>query len=238
MTVQIEPHATINMLKQRVALLVAAQTKHQRITNEAGLELDDVSKLEDCEGVVDNAVMLLHVEQPKEEVKVIEPLSDDEDLMAADNDEAEPLPQGDAATKELTDEDADRQNALKGAAAELLEDGDKSGALAKLTEAVMVGNPSAMMLSKRSDLLLKMKRPKAAMSDATAALALNPDSGKAYRIRGKARRYVGDYAGAKADLDLAQGIDYDDDVADLHTYVKKRSAKIAALAAAEGSDTK
>merc|ERR1719401_2472963 len=132
-------------------------------------------------------------------------------------------------TKELTDEEIDRQCALKGASAELLDDGDKKAALAKLTEAIMVGAPSAMMISKRAELLLKLKRAKAAAADATAALGINPDSGKAFRVRGKARRYMGDYAGAKTDLDQAQNIDYDDGTADMHAYVKKRVAKMTAL---------
>merc|ERR1719265_2418545 len=89
----------------------------------------------------------------------------------------------DSLDKELTEEEEDKQNSLKAAAADLLEDGDKAGALAKLTEAVMVGNPNAMLLSRRADLLLKMKRPAAAIIDATAALAKNPDSAKAYKIR-------------------------------------------------------
>merc|ERR1712087_359591 len=106
------------------------------------------------------------------------------------------------------------------------EDGDKAGAPAKLSAAIAIGAPSAMMISKRAELLLKMKRPKAAASDASAALDINPDSGKAYKIRGKARRYIGDYEGAKADLDQAQKIDYDDGVADIHDYVTKRMVKL------------
>merc|ERR1719343_256219 len=132
-------------------------------------------------------------------------------------------------TRPLTDDEQDRQNALKGAAAELLEDGDKKAALAELTKAIMIGAPSAMMISKRAELLLKLKRAKGAAADATAALAINPDSGKAFRVRGKARRYLGDYEGAKADLDQAQNIDYDDGIADVHAYVKKRVAKMALL---------
>merc|ERR1719356_792048 len=108
----------------------------------------------------------------------------------------------------------DRQNKLKGELAEALEDGDKEKALAKCTEAILVGNPSAMQLAKRAELLYKMKRAKAAISDATAALQKNPD-------RGKALRFVGEYDAAKADLDLAQKMDYDDDTTDIHTFVSK-----------------
>mmetsp|Transcript_30680 Transcript_30680/g.77553 ORF Transcript_30680/g.77553 Transcript_30680/m.77553 type:complete len:249 (+) Transcript_30680:115-861(+) len=228
--VQIEPHATVNMLKQRVAMIAKAHCKHQKITNEAGLELDDVKKLEDCDGLCDGATVIVHVDAPKEEdAPVVEELSDDEEKWGEEEEGCEPLPEGEEMTRQLADDEQDRQNALKGAAAELLEDGDKKAALGKLTEAIMIGAPSAMMISKRAELLLKLKRAKGAAADATAALAINPDSGKAFRVRGKARRYLGDYVGAKSDLDQAQNIDYDDSVADVHAYVKKRVAKMAAL---------
>mmetsp|Transcript_7363 Transcript_7363/g.16674 ORF Transcript_7363/g.16674 Transcript_7363/m.16674 type:complete len:279 (+) Transcript_7363:141-977(+) len=234
--IQIEPHATVNMLKQRSAMLVTSHPKFIRLANEAGTTFDDETmKLKDCEGVTNNCTIMIYVEQPKVEVKPVEPLSDDEELWGAEEEEVEPLPEGEALTKELTDEEIDKQNALKGVTADLLDDGDKAGALKKFTEAVMVGAPTAMMLSKRAEMLLKMKRAKAAEKDATAALAINPDSGKAYRVRGKARRFLGDYAGAKADLDAAQKIDYDDSIEDLHKYLTKRVAKIAALAAAEAA---
>jgi len=229
-TVQIEPHATINMLKQRIALLVAAHMKHQTITSEANEELDDIKKLQEC--MQDGGTLLLHVRQPKEDEAPPVEISDDEGLWAAEEkDECEPIPEGDKFEQELTEEEQDKQNALKGEAAELLEDGDKNGALAKLTESILVGNPSAMMLAKRAELLLKMKRPRAASADAEAALRKNPDSAKAYKIRGKARRFLGEYAASKADLDQAQKIDYDDEIADVHSYVTKRVAKMALKAA-------
>jgi suppressor of tumorigenicity protein 13 len=242
-TVQIEPHATINMMKQRIAILVAAHMKHQTITNVAGEVLDDIKKLQDV--MADGATVLLHVVQPKEEEAPPVELSDDEGLIGEEEADCEPLPSKEDMAKELTDEEVDKQNGLKGEGAELLEDGDKSGALAKLTAAIAIGAPSAMMISKRAELLLKLRRPKAAASDATAALEINPDSGKAYKVRGKARRLLGDYEGAKADLDQAQKIDYDDGVADVHDYVTKRVAKLtlkaqqdarkAAQGAAEGT---
>lgn len=223
-TVQIEPHATVNMLKQRVALLVAAHTKHQTMRNADG-PLDDLTKLESC--VADGGQILLDVQQPAEEAEPDVVLSDDEDLWPADEAAPEALPDAAGMAKELTDEEQDEQNALKQQAAELLEDGDRAGALPKLTEAILVGAPTALMLCKRAELLLKLKRPKAAEQDAGAALGVNPDSAKAYKLRGKARRFLGDYAGSVEDLNTAQKIDYDDDVADLHAYVQKRVKKLA-----------
>jgi suppressor of tumorigenicity protein 13 len=220
-SVQIEPHATINMLKQRVALLVACHTKHQTMTSEAGEELDDLKKLEDC--ITDGGVVLLHVRQPKEAEAPPVVLSDDEDLREDADPTVLSLP---AAGGELSDEQQDAQNALKQEAAELLEDGDTAGALAKFSDALAIGAPTAMMIAKRAEILLKLKRFSAASADATAALEINPDSAKAYKTRGKARRFLGDYEGAVSDLNKSQAMDYDDGVADMHDYVQKRLAKM------------
>merc|ERR1712196_667871 len=107
----------------------------------------------------------------------------------------------------------------------------------------MLGGVSAMMVAKRAEMLLKLKRYNAVVADATLALKMNPDSAKAYKARGKARRFLGDYEGSAADLSQAQKIDYDDGVTDMHKYVQTRwekiqlkeklDAKAAAKAAAE-----
>merc|ERR1712176_827339 len=114
----------------------------------------------------------------------------------------------------------------KQAAQDALEDGDLEKAVSKFTEAMMLGSCSAMMVAKRAEMLLKQKRYRAAVADATLALELNPDSAKGYRARGKARRFIGEYEGSSSDFAQAQKIDYDDGVADMHSYVKKRWEKI------------
>ena len=128
--------------------------------------------------------------------------------------------------KELSDAEMDKQGDLQQQAQEALEDGDVNKAVEKFTEAMMIGNVSAMMVAKRAEMFIKQKRYKAAIADATLALELNSDSAKAYRARGKARRFIGEYEGSSADLSQAQTIDYDDGVADLHSYVQKRWAKL------------
>merc|ERR1719235_226659 len=130
-SVQIEPHATINMLKQRVALLVACHQKHQTMTSEDGAELDDMVKLEAC--IQDGGLVLLHVRQPKEEEAPPVVLSDDEDLKEDADPTVLSLPE---TGGELSDEQQDAQNALKQEAAELLEDGDTAAALAKFSDAL------------------------------------------------------------------------------------------------------
>merc|ERR1719195_773712 len=89
----------------------------------------------------------------------------------------------------------DRQNACKGQAAEALEDGDKAGALAKLTEAILIAN---------------------------AALGKNPDSAKAYRLRAKAHRFLSMWDEAVTDFAACQKIDYDDDLKDMHEFCNRR----------------
>ena len=54
-----------------------------------------------------------------------------------------------------------------------------------------LGQVSALTLANRAECLLKLFRPCAAIADSTAALALNPDSAKALRCRGKCYRYLG-----------------------------------------------
>jgi len=91
-----------------------------------------------------------------------------------------------------------------------LESGDISSALEKYTEALMTGAASALLYAKRADLLLKQKRPLAAIADCSAALEVNPDSGKACRIRGIANRRLGRWEAAHKDLLLAQKLDFDE----------------------------
>lgn len=241
-TVQIEPHATIGMLKQRVALLLAAHEKWQTMKKD-DLVLDNNTRIDSIEGVTNGSVIDVYAVCPKEEEEDLGELSDDPDAMAPEEDELPGMPDEAAMDTELTEEQEDKQNKLKGEAAEALEDGEKAKALEKLTEAIKVGNPNAMTLSKRGELLLKMKRPLAAIADATAALKKNPDSAKAYKLRGKANRFLSKWEEAVSDFAACQQIDYDDDIADMHKFCTKRKvwhskmaarkAKAEAAAAAE-----
>lgn len=235
MSVQIEPHATVNMLKQRIGLICMAHPKHQQVAFDGGHPLDDVAKLQDVPGLAESQCLQVSVvvpAGPKEEAVV---LSEDEGLFHGEEADPPGTPGDDIISKELSDEEMDRQGALKGQAQDLLEDGDLAGAVAKFTEAVMLGGVSAMMMAKRAEMLLKQKRYHAAIADATLALRLNPDSAKAFKVRGKARRFIGDYQGSSEDLSVAQKIDFDDGVADMHSYVQKRLARIQVKAKQEAA---
>jgi suppressor of tumorigenicity protein 13 len=225
LTLQIEGHATVNMLKQRVALIVCAHPKHQFISYQDKV-LEDIVKLEEIEGFGNGSTINLDVKIPPEPEVPPVVLSDDEGLFTGEEVAPPEMPSQDVISKELSDADMDKQCELKQAAQDALEDGDLEKAVAKFTEAMMLGSCSAMMVAKRADMLLKQKRYKAVVADATLALSLNPDSAKGYRARGKARRFLGEYEGSCADLAQAQNIDYDDGVADLHKYVQKRWEKI------------
>jgi len=243
LTLQIEPHATVNMFKQRIALIVLAHPKHQTLSKGGGEALDEVLKLHEIEGLADGGTLDVKIAVPPKPKEAPVVLSDDEGLFAGEEEPAPALPAEDVVGKELDDAELDKQGELKQQSAEALEDGDLGKAVEKLTEAMLLGGVSAMMVAKRAELLLKQKRYKAAIADATLALKLNPDSAKAFRARGKARRVLGEYEGSSADLSQAQKIDYDDGVADMHQYVQKRVAKIQlkakqdaeAAAAAEAS---
>lgn len=55
-------------------------------------------------------------------------------------------------------------------------------------------------------LLLKMKRPVGAIRDCDEALKLNSDYGRAYRIRGTAHRYLGNWEDAHNDIETGQRV--------------------------------
>ena len=69
------------------------------------------------------------------------------------------------------------------------------------------------MIATRAALLLKARRPCAAIRDCRAAIRINPDCAKAYRIRGLAQRALGRYKAAHSDLATSQTMDFDEEVA-------------------------
>lgn len=134
---------------------------------------------------------------------------DDEDpdpeRLAADPGPYLPVPAG--------GEDFDGAAAAKDTASDAKANGNYELAVSKFTEAMTLGSVSALTLSNRAECLLKLKKPCAAIADCTAALALNPDSAKALRCRGKAHRFLGKWEAAQLDLAAAQRIDFDPDTA-------------------------
>ena len=122
-----------------------------------------------------------------------------------------------------TAEDFDKAGDLKQEAAELSSSGDWEAALEKYTEAVLAAPPSPLLLANRATALLHLGRPRAAERDCNEALKENPDSAKALRVRGKARKELGLWEAALQDLSASQQIDFDEGtVEDLNFLTEKR----------------
>ncbi|CAJ1459024.1 unnamed protein product [Effrenium voratum] len=146
LTLQIEGHATVNMLKQRVALIVMAHPKFQSLSFKGSEPLEETTKLQDVEGFGNGQTMELTVAVPPE--------PEAEGLVTAEEEPLPPMPSAETLATELNDDEADKQGELKSKAADALEDGDLGTAVEKFTEAMMLGGVSAMMLAKRADMLL------------------------------------------------------------------------------------
>ncbi|CAE8589002.1 unnamed protein product, partial [Polarella glacialis] len=87
LTLSIEPHATVNMLKQRIAMIVMAHPKHQAINMEGGEVLDDIVKLDCIEGLRDGGKIDVSIcVPPEKELPPVE-LSDDEGCVAEKEEE-------------------------------------------------------------------------------------------------------------------------------------------------------
>ncbi|KAL7564610.1 hypothetical protein ACA910_017952 [Epithemia clementina (nom. ined.)] len=141
--------------------------------------------------------------------------ADDDTPMATDESQQEQEEQDDNGTPfpsmYESGEDFDKAGELKQEAADLKSSGDWEGALEKYTQAVLAAPPSALLYANRAMALLKLGRPKAAERDCDAALKENPDSAKALRARGKARKELGKYELALKDLSASQAIDFDEE---------------------------
>ncbi|KAF4671470.1 hypothetical protein FOL47_001522 [Perkinsus chesapeaki] len=174
--------------------------------------------------------------QEEEEEPIVDPPKPDESIFNDPSDPEKLEPESEAVPStgpedkvELRDDEMDKQNGLKQEATEALEDGDLHKALDKYSEAIDMGGATALLFARRATVLLKLKRPLAAISDADAALKLNPDSGRAYRIRGIANRKLQRWEQAHSDLAAAQNIDFDEATEEVHKYVDEKWDKISQM---------
>ena len=81
-----------------------------------------------------------------------------------------------------------------------------------------------MVLAKRAECYLQLKRPNAAVRDCDAALELNADSAKALKTRGKAHRALGLWEQAAVDLGQGLRIDFDESSAEVLAVVVAKAA--------------
>jgi len=146
----------------------------------------------------------------------------DEEMRPDDLDDHERLPKETEAWPQLfppANATAQLRHDAEKAAAVAMQAGDFTGAINVYTEAMRSGGSNPQMLCTRSALLLKQKRPCAAIRDCTAALKINNHMVKAYRLRGMAHRRLGHWKKSYRDLTEAQHLKFDPDTADMHKMV-------------------
>jgi len=136
-----------------------------------------------------------------------------------------------AGVTELSDQAQEKQAELKQQAADALEDGESALALEHLTAAIALGCAGALLYCRRAQLLLKLGRPRAAANDCTAALAINPDSGKAFKIRARAHAKLKHWESAHSDFQVGLRIDYDEETYEESLAVEAKNKGIKAVAA-------
>ena len=145
---------------------------------------------------------------------------DDDDVMEPDLDFSS-VTMGRHRTEELSEEEEEAIGRANARARAALSDGDVAAALAAYTEVLEI-KASALSYAKRAECFIKARRPNAAIKDCDAALGMNPDSAKALKIRGAARRFLGHYAAANEDLSKGLAIDYDEEYGEIHKTVLSR----------------
>lgn len=138
-----------------------------------------------------------------------------------------------AGVEELSEEQQDKQNGLKQQGADAMEDGNLELALEKFTEAISIGCASALMYSRRAQILAQLGRPRAVLNDCNAALAINPDSAKAYKMRAKANAKLERLEEAHSDFQTALKIDYDEDTEEQSRAVAEKVKEIRAAEVAK-----
>jgi len=88
--------------------------------------------------------------------------------------------------KEVSEEDLDKANDIRGEAMSAMSDGDLETAITKFTEAIQLNPGSAILYAKRANCYIKLKKPNMAIRDCTSAIKHNPDSAAGYKFRGRA----------------------------------------------------
>ncbi|CAD7955775.1 unnamed protein product [Amoebophrya sp. A120] len=111
-------------------------------------------------------------------------------------------------------------------AAESAEFGDFASAVKYMTLILKQGRGTAMQFAKRAEYYLRLKKPATAVRDCNKALELNPDSAKAFRVRGKANRKLQRWDAARTDLETAQKLDFDEDLEPVRKFVLQKWKKL------------
>ncbi|KAK9996656.1 hypothetical protein SO802_021342 [Lithocarpus litseifolius] len=131
------------------------------------------------------------------------------DVVEPENDP--PQKMGDPSI-EVTEENREAAQIEKSKAMDAISEGKMDEAIDHLTEAIMLNPTSAILYATRASVFVKLKKPNAAIRDADAALQINPDSAKGYKIRGMARAILGWWEESASDLRVASTLDYDEEI--------------------------
>lgn len=163
--------------------------------------------------------------------------SDEEDgeRLREETQPAPDLPTGIDLEPEPTPEQLAINAEAKVEAEKAVEAGDLDSAIAMYTEAIMSGGATALIYTKRAELLLRQRRPMAAIRDCAVALEVNPDCGKAYRVRGIASRRLGRWEAAQKDLAHGQKLDFDESIEEVEKFVAEKVRRLVERRAAEAA---
>ncbi|KAI5330561.1 PREDICTED: FAM10 family [Prunus dulcis] len=131
------------------------------------------------------------------------------DVVEPDNDP--PQKMGNPSV-EVTEEMQDVAQIEKSKALVAISEGKLDEAIDHITEAIMLNPTSAILKATRASVFVKLNKPNAAIRDANAALEINPDSAKGYKIRGMAKAMLGHWEEAASDLHVASKLDYDEEI--------------------------
>ncbi|XP_062159167.1 TPR repeat-containing thioredoxin TDX [Alnus glutinosa] len=113
---------------------------------------------------------------------------------------------------EVTEENQEAAQIAKSKAMDAVSEGKLDEAIDLLTEAIMLNPTSAILYSTRASVFVKSNKPNAAIRDADAALQINSDSAKGYKVRGMARAMLAQWEEAAKDLHVASKLDYDEEI--------------------------
>eukprot|EP01084_Bolivina_argentea_P105988 189801_1 len=151
------------------------------------------------------------------------PSVEDDDANARWEKEDSPNTEMGDPSKEPAEEDLEKATTLKGEGFDTECDGNLSGAVEKYTEAVKINSQHPMLFTARAQCFLKLKKPLSCIQDCDRALELNPDSAKAFKLRGKAYRHLGEWEKAAKSINEGQKIDYDPDLWELQKMIDAKS---------------
>lgn len=142
-----------------------------------------------------------------------------------DPDPETPHEMGDSS-KEVTEEQMDQANDLRGKAQGLFSERKFDEAIEMYTQAIQLNPGNALFFAKRGQCYVKLNKPNACIRDCTAALERNPDSAAAYKFRGRAHRLLGNWEDSARDLRQACKIDFDEEADEWLREVTPKAHKI------------